>query len=108
MPRATVAVVHGLRALGQPAHHVRTPAREPVGVRQHHHRLGLQRRRLDDALVHGDHDLGEVHVRRDGGTERFGGRLAHGRLDAVEQCADVAILPILSHGGVEFRTDIRG
>ena len=106
VPRPSVPVVDRLGTLGELAHDVGATSREPVGVRQHDHRLGVRRRRLDDALVHRDHDLGKIHVRRRGGAERLGGSLAHGRLDAVEERADVAVLAIVVDGCLECGGDV--
>lgn len=106
MPRAAVGLVGGDRSLRQGADNVGTATGQPVGVREHDHRLRVGGARGDDALVHGDHDLGQVPEGRRSGEQRVRIDRARKLLDAVEQCADVALTVIVIDRGRERRGGI--
>ncbi len=99
MPRTTVASVSGDGSARELTDHVGATAREPVRIGEHHHGLGIGGTRGDDALVDGNHDLGELAIGRGDLEEPIGLGGASDGLDAVEQQTDVILLLVFLHCG---------
>ena len=108
MPRTAVGVVHADRAARQLADGVGAASSEPVRVREHDHRLRVAGSLGHDALVDGDDDFGQIAEGCGRGEQRLRLGGVRKRLNAVEQCADVALCMVGFDRGRKGRGGIGG